>query len=295
MEHIICGGGASDLIFRIALTVKPRRALVLAPTFSDYERALRAAGSEVHYHMLYESGGFETGPDILDTLAAGRYELMYICSPNNPTGCVMPPELVRRLAARCREMNCVLAADECFLDFLPESSADEAGLTAKPLTRQVPGLVVLKAFTKVFARPGVRLGYAICGDLELLASLYAHGADWSVSAPAQAAGIAALKNPMPYLEASRNFIETEKAELIGALRASGLQVYGSRANYVFFKCPYETDLQAELRGNFNIYIRSCGNYIGLDGSFYRAGISSRENNRKLREALGEIWRKLWQK
>lgn len=283
-NQIICGNGASELIFRIVHALKPKKALVLVPSFADYSRALRAGNCEIYQHHLYEANNFELDRDILDIIRKERFDIVFLCNPNNPTGVLIERELAENIIYECKNAGTSIVVDECFLDLIqnPES------YTVKGLLHNHPNLIVLKAFTKVFALPGIRLGYILCSNEELLQSIYFHGPDWSVSTLAQAAGIAALQNPDKYLESTRKFIRSEKENMVGELKKMGFLIYGSKANYIFFKSPYTVDLAEELYRNYDISIRSCGNYVGLDKRFYRVAILLRENNKKLIQAMKNI-------
>ena len=159
-------------------------------------------------------------------------DMVFLCQPNNPTGQVTPPALVERLISRCADCGAVLVVDECFLDFLPDRDA----LTAERFLNDAPNLVILKAFTKLYAMAGVRLGYALCSDTALLAGMQAAGQPWAVSGLAQAAGLAALQE-CAYAEEVRALIEAERPRLAAGLRALGLYVIEGRANYLLFRAP----------------------------------------------------------
>lgn len=283
-EYIICANGASDLIFRLAFTLRPKKALVLAPTFSDYERSLIAAHCKIYYHYLYEETNFELNEDILPLIAEEEFDLIYICNPNNPTGCVVSKDLIRKIVDLCNKSNSFVAIDECFMDFVNESE----NYTIKPLIHQYKNIIIIKAFTKIFALAGVRLGYGLCSDTAFIDRLYAHSPDWSVSALAQVAGISALQNPKHYLQNTINFVESEKRKLVASLEYLGFIVFGSKANYIFFKSPYTFNIEDEILDNHGIYIRSCGNYQGLNNRFYRIGILSKEHNERLIHALQNL-------
>ena len=182
-EQILCGNGAADLIFRLALAAKPRTALVTAPTFAEYATALETTGCTVERHFLWEENDFAVTKDLLNAVHPGT-NMVFLCQPNNPTGQLAEPALVEALLRRCEAVGAVLAVDECFLDFLPEGE----GLSAKHLLKNSKKLIILKAFTKLYGMAGVRLGYCLCSDTELLARMRAAGQPWAVSSLAQAAG-----------------------------------------------------------------------------------------------------------
>ena len=146
---ILCGNGAADLIYRLVWALKPRRALLPAPTFAEYAAALESVGCEVKRETLHEADDFAVTEAFVQAVNQS-IDLVFLCQPNNPTGQITPPELVQRLVRRCADCGAVLVVDECFLDFLQQRDA----LTAKPLLQTAPNLVILKAFTKLYAMAG---------------------------------------------------------------------------------------------------------------------------------------------
>ncbi len=284
VDNIICTNGASDLIFRLAFAIKPKKALVLSPTFSDYEKALTAVDCHIYHHFLLSENNFMLDDSILDVIKNEDFNLIYICNPNNPTGCITNKELLIKIIDLCNQKNCYVAVDECFLDFLD----NEKQLSVKNLVNIKDNLIIIKAFTKIFALAGVRLGYGICANKKLMEKLYSVSPDWSVSNIAQSAGISALENSKEYIKDTIQYIQSEKQRLVSCLMDTGFTVYGSQSNYIFFKSNGFENLQQILLEKYNIFIRSCSNYYGLDNSYYRIGISTKENNQKLIKALQNI-------
>jgi len=277
-RNILCGNGAADLIFRLALALKPKRAVVLAPTFSEYESALRAAGCDVQYHRLRRENHFDVTDALLDQLTPD-IDMLWLCTPNNPSGRLIEESIMDRILEHCRRSGIFIAVDECFLDLCTQG---------KPLTgkiRRFPRLFLLRAFTKSFAMPGLRLGYGLCGDSDLLERMAASGPPWAVSVPALAAGLAALLED-EFLERSRAYIAEERQWLTGALRKLGFWVCEGAANYLLLHSDQPQDLgdAAQARG---ILIRRCGNYVGLDEGFYRVAVRRREENQRLIQVLAE--------
>ena len=278
-DWILCGNGAADLIFRLALAVRPRRALLPAPTFAEYEAALQTVGCAVQRVFLREENEFAVTEEFIDAVTP-ETDIVFLCQPNNPTGQVTPPALVERLVRRCAECGAVLVVDECFLDFLPDRDA----WTAKQLLRDAPQLVILKAFTKLYAMAGVRLGYALCGDATLLEKMRGAGQPWAVSSLAQAAGLAALQETA-YAGAVRALIAEQRPRMAAGLRALGLRVMDGQANYLLFRAT--PDLGEKLRRRGAV-VRSCANYPGLDAAWYRTAVRTAEENTRLLQIMGEI-------
>ena len=278
-DWILCGNGAADLIFRLALAVRPRRALLPAPTFAEYEAALQTVGCAVQRVFLREENEFAVTEKFIDAVTP-ETDIVFLCQPNNPTGQVTPPALVERLVRRCAECGAVLVVDECFLDFLPDRDA----WTAKQLLRDTPQLIILKAFTKLYAMAGVRLGYALCGDAALLEKMRGAGQPWAVSSLAQAAGLAALQETA-YAGAVRALIAEQRPRMAAGLRALGLRVMDGQANYLLFRATPDFGEKLRRRG---AVVRSCANYPGLDAAWYRTAVRTAEENTRLLQIMGEI-------
>ena len=278
-EHILCGNGAADLIFRAVLARRPRRALVTAPTFAEYETALQTVGCTVEHAVLKAENGFALDKDFLHAITPGT-DMVFLCEPNNPTGVTTAPALLTQILERCRVTGTLLVLDECFGDFLdaPEAHTRKADLA------EFPNLLLLKAFTKLYAMAGVRLGYALCADTDFLERMRRTGQPWAVSSLAQAAGVAALEET-DYVCRVRELTAMERAWLIGQLTGLGLRVIPGEANYLLFRspCPLKEPLARQ-----GILLRNCGNYVGLDDTWYRIAVRTRTDNRRLIEALGEV-------
>lgn len=276
-ERVVCGNGAADLIYRVVNTVRPKRALLCAPTFSEYEKALRERGCEVILHPLSEENGFALGGGFLPKITPD-IGLIFLCSPNNPTGRTIEPLLLEKILKKCRDTGTVVLADECFLDFA--EGGEE--LSAKRYLNE--RVIVLKAFTKICAMAGLRLGYAIFGDEALAEAVRGSGQPWSVSAPAQAAGEAAAATlaETDYLARTRLLVAQERAYLTAELMKRGITVFPSQANFLLLKS--EKNL-AEILAKQKIAIRSCADYRGLGENFFRTAVRTNEENKRLIEAI----------
>lgn len=274
-EQIICGNGAADLIFSLVQAVRPKRSLVQAPTFAEYAQALEAAGSVVEY---YDSSchGFRIGKDYLKRLA-GSPDMAFLCNPNNPTGFLIEPRLLKEIVEICRERRILLVVDECFQDFIP----DEERHTLKSLLVQNPHLFLLKAFTKRYSMAGLRLGYGLCSDSGLLKKMGRVTQPWNVSIPAQAAGVAALQE-RDYVREGRRIVAMELVWLKQEMADAGLYVYDSQANYIFFRGPEDLKEHCLEQG---VLIRSCSNYPGLGSGYFRVAVRQRKENEQLLRAL----------
>lgn len=293
-DFLIFGNGAADLIFRLVTARKPKKALLPAPTFAEYEQALKTAGCAVSRYMLQETDGFALKEEFLFHLEETEPEMVFLCNPNNPTGRLIEPSLLRRIAEVCRKQGVLLVVDECFLDFLEEPEQH----TVKDLAADHSCLFILRAFTKNYAMPGLRLGYGICSDRTLLDEMFEAGQPWSVSLVAQQAGLRALKEDT-YLQQARELVFREKVRLTSGLEKLGYKVFAPAANYIFFRLEekadplYHSSLAEDLKEE-GILIRSCANYKGLTEGYFRIAVKQEEENKALLAALDRR-EALWQK
>ena len=310
MDRILCGNGASELIEASVRGLGARSILLTAPSFSGYLHAAEAAGAQVRYHMLKREEDFALTDRYLEDLAEGP-DLAILCSPANPVGNLIDPGLLVRIAEICRRQGTWLLMDECFFSSGGENSVSEetvegpAEETADSFREKTTGrgagpagkktdrvgnqkLLVLDAFTKRFAMPGIRLGYLMAADSSVLEAIHAQQAEWSVSLPAQIAGAAALEaENEDYLQRARTLIARERKKMETALRSMGCRVFPGEANYIFFSCGTELFLPLLSRG---ILIRQCDNYKGLQKGDYRAAVRLPEENDILLQAMAEILR-----
>lgn len=279
MDCIICGNGAAELLFTLVLARKPQKALVAVPGFLEYENALRSVGTEIVYYPLQETNGFALCEDYLSSLTE-ELDMVFLCSPNNPTGNLIDRELLLKISDICENKQILLVMDECFQDFLQNPS--RYSLLQELAGRQY--LFLLKSFTKLFGLAGLRLGYGVTWNRELLEKMKQSRQPWSVSLPAQKAGIAALAQE-EYVRKTREYIRQEQQFLYQSLRGLGWKVYEPSANFIFFRgC---VGLQETLLEQ-NILIRDCSNYCGLEPGYYRIAVKKHEENKKLIEAVGNF-------
>ena len=287
-EHILCGNGAAEIIFNVVLAKKPKKVLLVSPTFSEYEQAIDVIGAEKKYYDLSPEDGFRIKEDILNTID-NTVDMVFICNPNNPTGRLVDRDLLLKIVDKCVESDVFLVVDECFLDFT--DGYDNASLIPC-LQKYEHSLMVLRAFTKMYAIPGLRLGYGLCGDAGLLEKIREIRQPWSVSVVAEAAGIAAcvLEN---IEEETRNFVRRERKRMLDSMRELSpekIRVFESDANYILFRAA-SVDGKGldELLLKKSIMIRNCGNYRGLHNDIFRIAVKKADENDRLIKALKEIY------
>lgn len=277
---VLWGNGCADLIDRFTLSLRPKKAILLAPTFGEYRRTLEGAGCQIQEVFLSQENGFVPDETLLEAIVPG-VDLVFLCDPNNPTGRLMDEELLNQVLLRCRQVGAMLAVDQCFLELT----------AARPdrLVNQLAGgnLILFRALTKSYALAGLRLGYCLCGDRSLLERMAGILQPWPVSIPAQMAGETAFQSFPRWPFECFPAMEKERSRLQAALEALGLWVCPSESCFLLFRGP--EDLGRRLREN-GILVRDCANYSGLGPGWYRAGLRTPEENRRLIAALQELLR-----
>lgn len=279
-DCVTCGNGGADLLYRLAFGLKPKKVLLPVPAFVEYEEAMTAAGARMVYETMDED--FHIREDMTERITEDT-DLVILCNPNNPTGLLTPRRQVLAVLERAKEMHCRVLVDECFLEICRE----EEQYTVKPYLKEYPNLMILKSFTKLYAIPGVRLGYLLCADREVIAQVNRAGQAWSVSHIAQCAGMAALSHP-EYKAAVIDAVEKELIYMKKEMANLPLTLYDGRANYLFFRTPGVTDLDRRLESR-GIMIRNCSNYVNLGNDYWRIAVKTHEENvillQELRQAL----------
>ena len=295
-NQIVCGSGAADLILRIPPVIKTRggsrRALIVAPAFSEYEEALNRADFDIEFYYSKKENGYRIEEDLIDRVESDDYDLVFICNPANPTGVSVDESIMVRLIEACGNKDTYLVVDECFLELTDE----EGKLTVIPFVLEEKNLMVLRSFTKTYAMAGLRLGYILCGDRDIAKLLLESGQPWAVSKPAEIAGLAALgldnteteNAEETYIFKTREIIRAERIRLCSLLTELGMDVVTPSANFIFFFGPWALDDKLKEKGYL---IRNCENYEGINPpknkGAYRIAIRMPRENNLLMEAIRE--------
>lgn len=286
-EQLVPGNGASELIPVIIRTLSPKNCMVTAPCYSGYETALNAAAPSCRIHRipLRAEDDFTLPENICQEIARVKPNLLILTNPNNPNGKRISANRLREIVDACRTAGTVLLVDECFLAL---SGGDEDSLIHCIRSEALPA-VVLRAFTKTFAIPGVRLGYAVC-SAPTAERIRRELPEWNLSVFAQYAGRAALEaaagGTSGYLAASVEMIAREREYLTAELESLGFRVFPSDANYILFQSR-DRELHQKLLDK-GILIRDCRDYHGLTAGFYRTAVRTHRENTALLQCLRNI-------
>jgi len=269
-DAILAGNGATDLLYFWIRTVRPRRATLVVPTFSEYRKALETIGCDVETVRLDEKNCFRLPTHLYAT------DAIVVTNPNNPTGAYLPPEEMVEWIGRF-DPSTQIFIDEAFVEFTAQPSLVH-------YIDRFPNLWILRSMTKFYALPGLRLGYLAGSGVR---SLTGKREPWQVNSLAEAAGIAALED-RAYEEATLQLAQRERIWLWKKLQGlSSIRTFPSSANFFLARCAAgETlDRLIEMLMNNNILIRDCREIEGLEGACFRFAIKTRCDNELLIQHL----------
>ncbi|MCL5056970.1 MAG: threonine-phosphate decarboxylase CobD [Actinobacteria bacterium] len=278
-ENLLLGNGGAELIYALPRALNIKRALVAAPTFSEYAGAVKASGGSV------SCAGYRHDPGELAGQLAG-YDAVFICNPNNPTGRAFSRASLMPLIEAAQRSCTRVIVDEAFIDFV----ADRPEKSLMKLAGGTPGLVILYSMTKFFGIPGLRLGAAVAVN-ETIRLLKKSKDPWSVNALAIAAGEAALRD-VKHMSDTLEAVREERSYLFTAISSiPGLKPYPSEVNFLLVDITgagMTTGELVEKMGMRGILVRNCSNFEGLEAPCIRVAVRLREENERLVRTLGEV-------
>ncbi len=286
-EQVIVGNGTTELISLVISVIAPKKALVLGPTYSEYERELSLVGGTVTEYCLKEADEFRLDvPDFLSCLDADT-GMVILCNPNNPTSSALTREELAQIFETCRQKKIFVLVDETYVEFAPDPDA----ITSVPLTRNYENVLVLRGVSKFFAAPGLRFGYGITGSQELLARLTTRQDPWSLNSVGAYAGERLLKDTA-YIEASRTLVGAERDRILQALDESPTyRPYPAYANFVLVRIQKDGVTAADVFERAiheKMMIRDCSTFKSLDGEFIRFCFMTPEVDDRLLDCLLNI-------
>ena len=317
VSNIILGNGATEIIFLFMKVINPKKILIAAPTFGEYERAAKATERvedsiilgnsnkkkddekssgkqkiEIEYFELKESDYFKLNIHNLKNELEKKYDLLIICNPNNPTGKFLKLSETEQILKECNKYNTKLFIDEAFIDFLKDGMKESIINTKE----NKQNLFVARAFTKFFAIPGLRLGYGIYFDKKLEKGISEKKEPWSVNNIAEMAGLTVLDDT-EYIEKTLKWITEEKTYVYEKLNEiNGIKPYKTEVNFItgkidekLFSEGLNVKVLREKMLEQGILIRDASNFNFLDERFFRLAIKDRENNDRVIETLKKIF------
>lgn len=284
-ENIIAGNGATEVLFLYIKALKPKKVLIAAPTFAEYERAVKNAECEIDFFELKEEDNFILNKDEF-IQKAKNYNLAVICNPNNPTGKFISKEIIFEINENLKKSGTKLFIDECFIEFISGWKEKTSALFKSE------NIFILRALTKFFALPGLRLGYGICFDKKIIEKINEIREPWSVNGFADLAGKVIL-NDIEYIKNTEKWILEERKYFTDSLKEieenKKIKIYATETNFILIKLLEMTSEEFKSRmEEKNILVRNASNFKFLDNSFIRLAIKDREKNKKVIEAVREV-------
>ncbi len=277
-ELIIPGNGATEIIYLLMKSIKKRLA-ILNPTFSEYGRGAKLNNLEVLDFHLKEENNFSIDLDEIQK-NMDKFDSLFVCNPNNPNGKVKD---LNELLDLMVENDKLLIVDETFMEFVGE----EEKYSLINRIEQTPNLFILKAVTKFFGMPGLRLGYGVTSNKQIIKNIYEYKEPWTINSFAENLSNYLFKDK-EYIKSSKDYYINERKFMLEELRKiSRLKVYDTDTNFVLIKLKdgEANSLKLELFEKYNILIRDASNFIGLDKSYIRVAIKSHNDNKVLIESL----------
>lgn len=269
---LLFGNGASQLFMAIIHGIKPQKTVIPIPSFYGYEYAAQAGEGEIVYYKGDISG------DSLNQVLRGRPDLLFLANPNNPTGKQISKERLIPLLRRCQKDKIVVVLDECFAPFCVED------ISLVPEAEEFDHVIIVRAFTKIYSIPGVRLGYLVCTNPLFIEKIGNQLPEWNISCFAQAIG-SACAGLDGFVKQTAAYVKTEREFLEAGLKRKGITVFPGSANFILIhsEIPFYQMLLEK-----RILIRDCENFRGLEKGFYRIAVKTRKENEVLLKTMGEI-------
>lgn len=286
IENIIVGNGSTELISLFIQNYNPKKAMVLGPTYSEYEREITLGGGTTLYYPLKEEQDFQMDVNDFCSHLNDGLDLLVLCNPNNPTSTAINSAQMRQILDACLQFGIFVMVDETYVEFT--DTADH--ITSIPLTNYYTNLIILRGTSKFFSAPGLRLGYAVTGNQDLIKQMNTRQNPWSINSLAEIAGRLMFQDK-EYVQKTQELIKGERDRLYHLLSGwDTLKVYKPMGNFLLvriLKSSVNADTLFEHCIRKGLMIRNCSTFPFLDNSYIRFCIMRPEENDRLMEAFKE--------
>ena len=289
-QNVIVGNGSTELISLVIANIHPKRAMILGPSYSEYEREITLGGGHTLYYPLREERDFLLDvKDLCDHLT-DKLDMLVLCNPNNPTSTSITYPQMRSILDACLQHGIFVMVDETYVEFT--DPADR--ISSIKLTNYYTNLAVLRGTSKFFAAPGLRLGYAVTGNRDLVRQVSTRQNPWTISSLAEIAGCLMFRDEA-YQKETRDLITGERARIYEEMSSwNSVKVYKPTANFMLIKILRE-DVDADMLFDHcirkNMMIRNCSTFPFLNNKFFRFCFMNPADNDRLLEALRELLEK----
>ncbi len=283
-EHILVGNGSTELISLFIQMEHPKKALIIGPTYSEYEREVSLGGGTSLYFPLKESADFKLNLEKLEAQLNENIDLLILCNPNNPTSTAITRSTMRSILDMCKQHGIFVMVDETYVEFTDNYNA----INAVPLTSSYNNLIILRGISKFFAAPGLRLGYAITGNTDLIKTINSHKNPWTINSLAETAG-KLMFTDADYIERTKSLISSERRRIVTRLKEmKDFKVYEPTANFVLVRILREglnADILFDQAIRQNMMIRNCASFPFLNNKYFRFCFMLPEMNEQLLKCI----------
>lgn len=283
-ENVIVGNGSTELISLFIQIEKPKKALILGPTYSEYEREISLGGGTTIYYPLKEENNFILDVNHFISKLSEDIDLIVLCNPNNPTGTAIKKQEMRKILDACKEHGIFVMVDETYVEF----ADDVSEITSISLIGAYENIVILRGTSKFFAAPGLRLGYAICSNKDLLQTMNQRKNPWTINSIAVISGQLMLTDT-EYMEETRKLIISERKRMYELFSNSNrYKAYKPVGNFMLLKILDENLTSQELFDKCirqGMMIRDCSTFPYLGDKFIRFCFMYPSDNDRLANCL----------
>ena len=283
-ENIIVGNGSTELISLFIQIEKPSKALILGPTYSEYEREIALGGGKSIYYPLREENDFVLDVDHFISKLTEDIDMLVICNPNNPTGTAISNHDMRKILDACKECDIFVMVDETYVEFA-ENLQEVSSVT---LTRTYTNIANLRGTSKFFAAPGLRLGYAICSNTDLMQTINQRKDPWTINSIAVVAG-KLMFSDKDYIEKTKSLVATERKRLYDIFdKSNRFKPYWPHGNFMLLKILEDGLTSQELFDRCikkGLMIRDCSTFPYLGENYIRFCFMNPEDNNRLVDLL----------
>lgn len=276
---VLVGNGAMDLID--SFTKLSKRVLVMSPAFSEYTKRALVHGKEVK--SIPYKDDFTIDLKTIEEIVK-KHDLLILGNPNNPTGLRIDKETLIEIHKIVKSKEGYLILDEAFFEFAPKDY-DSIEIFK---TYNYENIGIIRAATKFFALPGLRLGYG-CTSLELKEKLEKFQMPWRVNCFADIAGQYIFEQK-EYIEKSKKYIDIERNYLLKELdKIDNIKAHNTAANYILIKLlKWDEEYLFQFFLKKGIVIRKCSSFKILGNSYIRVAIKDRTNNERLIDGFKKL-------
>ncbi|HJU12473.1 MAG TPA: histidinol-phosphate transaminase [Candidatus Binataceae bacterium] len=278
-DEVIVGNGSTQLIHLFARVYRTRFPHVAIPTFSEFANAIALNGNIPCALQLDRQNAFTIRlADVKHAIRHGA-QAVFIGRPNSPTGSLAPLSVAEEIACECELAEALCVFDEAFIDFSDPAESAIALIRAIPESRRT-GLVIIGSLTKIFAIPGLRVGF-LAGPSKVIRQLRQHLEPWSVNAIAQRVALACLIDAAEFRRRTREWLRQERAYLQEQLaRIGGIHVFPSMANFLMFEVykGFGNSKFGEFMLQHGIAVRDLSVLPGCSSGLYRVAVRLRADN-----------------